>query len=122
VGYDHVERTSRETHLGLVPLGFADGIPRAATGRGQVQVAGRRAPLIGRVSMDQVVIDLGSEPVQVGAQVHVFGPGGRGEPTAADWAHWCDTNEHEIYTGIGARVRRRHVNEATGREPKGEPA
>lgn len=122
VGYDHVERTSRETHLGLVPLGYADGIPRAATGRGQVQVAGRRVRLIGQVSMDQVVVDLGPEPVAVGAPVHVFGPGAHGEPTASDWARWSCTTEHEIYTGIGARVPRRHVNEIKAHRTTGGAA
>lgn len=113
VGYDHLHRTSRDTHLALVPLGYADGIPRVASGenrRAEVLVAGRRAPLIGRVSMDQVVVDVGPRPVAVGSEVTVLGPGTQGEPTAADWARWCDTNEHEIYTGIGARVARRHVN------------
>lgn len=112
VGYDHLHRTQRDTHLGLVPLGYADGIPRNATGahhRAEVLVAGRRAALIGRVSMDQAVVDLGPEPVPAGSEVLVLGPGTRGEPTAADWARWCDTNEHEIYTGIGRRVTRRHV-------------
>ncbi|EWT03052.1 alanine racemase [Intrasporangium oryzae NRRL B-24470] len=109
VGYDHVGRTTRETQLALVPLGFADGVPRAATGRASVWVGGRRVPLIGRVCMDQVVADIGPEPVAVGTEVIVLGPGGRGEPTARDWATWAGTNEHEIYTGIGARVARRHV-------------
>ncbi|MDV3222007.1 alanine racemase [Intrasporangium sp.] len=109
VGYDHVQRTTRDTHLALVPLGYADGIPRAATGRAEVLVRGRRAPLIGQVSMDQVVIDVGRDPVAVGDEVIAFGPGDRGEPTARDWAQWTGTNEHEIYTGIGSRVARRHV-------------
>jgi alanine racemase len=114
VGYDHVGRTTRDTHLALVPLGYADGLPRAATGRASVWVGGRRAPLIGRVSMDQVVVDVGAEPVPVGAEVLVLGAGDRGEPTARDWARWVGTNEHEIYTGIGARVERRHVGGVTG--------
>jgi alanine racemase len=109
VGYDHVGRTTRDTHLALIPLGFADGLPRAATGRAGVWVGGRRAPLIGRVCMDQVIADLGPEPVAVGTEVIVLGPGDRGEPTARDWAGWAGTNEHEIYTGIGQRVARRHV-------------
>ncbi|GAB3877989.1 alanine racemase [Terrabacter terrigena] len=109
VGYDHVGRTTRDTHLALVPVGYADGLPRAATGRASIWVGGRRAPLIGRVCMDQVVADLGPEPVAVGTEVVVLGPGDHGEPTARDWAAWSGTNEHEIYTGIGSRVGRRHV-------------
>jgi alanine racemase len=80
-----------------------------ATGRASVWVGGRRAPLIGLVSMDQVCVDVGPDPVAVGTEVLVLGPGDRGEPTAREWAGWADTNEHEIYTGIGARVVRRHV-------------
>lgn len=114
VGYDHLGRTTRDTHLALVPLGYADGLPRAATGRASVWVGGRRAPLIGRVCMDQVVADVGPEPVAVGTEVLVLGAGDRGEPTARDWARWAGTNEHEIYTGIGARVARRHVGGAHG--------
>lgn len=116
VGYDHLHRTTRRTNLALVPLGYADGIPRAATGRAEVWVRGRRAPLIGWVSMDQIVIDAGPQRVAVGDEVVVFGKGDRGEPTAADWARWAGTNEHEIYTGIGARVTRRHVNQAAAIE------
>lgn len=112
VGYDHAGRTVRDSHLALVPLGYADGLPRVATGRARVWVGGRLAPLIGRVCMDQVVVDLGPEPVAVGTEVVVLGPGDRGEPTARDWAAWSGTNEHEIYTGIGARVARRHVGVA----------
>ncbi|WP_256794734.1 alanine racemase [Terrabacter sp. Ter38] len=114
VGYDHVDRTTRDTHLALVPLGYADGVPRAATGRASVWVGGRRARLIGRVCMDQVVVDVGPEPVPIGTEVLVLGAGDRGEPTARDWASWAGTNEHEIYTGIGARVVRRHVGGTPG--------
>ncbi len=121
VGYNHAQRTTRDTHLALVPIGYADGIPRAAAGRAEVWVRDRRAPLIGEVSMDQVVVDVGPEPVAVGDPVVVFGPGVLGEPTARDWARWTDTNEHEIYTGIGQRVPRRHVRQVTG-EPSTEGA
>ncbi|GAA6524325.1 alanine racemase [Intrasporangium sp. DVR] len=120
VGYDHLHRTVHDTHVALVPVGYADGVPRAATGRAQVWVRGRRAPLLGWVSMDQIVIDVGPEPVAVGDEVVLFGSGERGkrgergergEPTARDWARWAGTTEHEIYTGIGSRVTRRHVAE-----------
>ena len=67
---------------------------------------GRRRPLVGRVSMDQVVVDLGDDPADLGEIATVFGPGDAGEPTVAEWAAWADTIEHEIVTGIGARVRR----------------
>jgi alanine racemase len=107
VGYGHAHVTARPTYLGLVPLGYADGLPRVASGRAELQVAGRRVPVAGRISMDQTVVDLGAAGAEVGDAVAVFGPGDSGEPTVADWAAWSDTLEHEIVTGIGARVGRR---------------
>jgi alanine racemase len=102
-GPDHV--TNRPTTLALLPLGFADGLPRAAQGRAEVWLLGRRCPVVGRIAMDQCVIDAGALPVAIGDPVTVFGPGGAA-PTVADWARWAGTSPHEILTGIGARVRR----------------
>lgn len=107
VGYGHAYRTSSATYLGLVPLGYADGLPRPASGRAEVQHRGRRLPVVGRISMDQSVVDLGSAGGDLGEAVTVFGPGDAGEPTVAEWAAWAGTLEHEIVTGIGARVPRR---------------
>jgi alanine racemase len=107
VGYGHTFVTDRITHLGLVPLGYADGLPRAASGRAALWLAGRRVPVVGRVSMDQLVVDLGTTGAEVGDVATVFGPGDDGEPTVAEWAAWSDTIPHEIVTGIGARVPRR---------------
>jgi alanine racemase len=107
VGYGHDAVTDRATYLGLVPLGYADGLPRAASGRAELMVRGRRVPVVGRISMDQTVVDLGTTGAEVGDDVTVFGPGDTGEPTVADWAAWADTLEHEIVTGIGPRVPRR---------------
>ena len=106
VGYGHAHRTSRPTHLGLVPLGYADGLPRAASGRAEVLVRGARRPVVGLLSMDQLVVDLGDRGVDPGETVTVFGPGDAGEPTVAEWAAWAGTIEHEVVTGIGTRVRR----------------
>jgi alanine racemase len=99
----HAERTTR---LGLVPLGYADGIPRLATARADVGVGGRRVPIRGRICMDQFVVDLGDGDATVGDEVVVFGPGDDGEPTVANWAEWAETIGHEIVTGIGSRVQR----------------
>jgi alanine racemase len=107
VGYGHTHLTDRAADLALVPLGYADGLPRLASGRAEVLVRGRRRPVVGRISMDQVVVDLGDSTVSAGETVTVFGPGDAGEPTVAEWAAWADTIEHEIVTGIGPRVRRR---------------
>lgn len=106
VGYGHSQVTDRPTYLGLVPLGYADGLPRAASGRAAMQVRGRRVPVVGWISMDQTVVDLGATGAEVGDTVTAFGPGEDGEPTVVDWAAWSGTLEHEIVTGIGARVPR----------------
>lgn len=107
VGYGHAHRTARATYLGLVPLGYGDGLPRLAAERAEVLVRGTRRPVIGRISMDQTVVDLGPDGAEPGETVTVLGPGGLGEPTVAEWAVWADTIEHEIVTGLGSRVRSR---------------
>ena len=106
VGYGHTWRAARPTRLGLLPLGYADGLPRLASGRAEVQVCGVRRPVVGRISMDQTVVDLGEVAACPGEVVTVFGPGDDGEPTVRDWADWAETIPHEIVTGIGSRVRR----------------
>lgn len=106
VGYGHTWRASRATRLGLLPLGYADGLPRLASGRADVLVGRVRRPLVGLISMDQAVVDLGDLGARPGEAVTVFGPGDAGEPTVAEWAAWAETIPHEIVTGIGARVRR----------------
>jgi len=105
-GHDHVVPTT--TNTALLPLGYGDGLPRAASGRAEVLVRGRRRPLIGRFSMDMVVVDTGADRLSPGETVTVFGPGSDGEPTVADWARWSDTIEHEVVTRIGSRVARVH--------------
>jgi alanine racemase len=107
VGYGHAHVTSEATRLALLPLGYADGVPRSS--KGFVAIQQRRCPVVGRVSMDQLVVDVGELPVREGDVATVFGPGDLGEPTTAEWAAWAGTIEHEIVTGIGARIRRTTV-------------
>jgi alanine racemase len=106
VSYGHLYVTERETTLGLVPLGYADGVMRGLSNRGEVLAAGRRRRVAGRVCMDQFMIDLGDDPVEAGDEVILFGPGDDGEPTAQEWADSLGTITHEIVTRIGARVPR----------------
>lgn len=103
VGYDHTWLAPSATRLGLVALGYGDGVPRAASGRAEVLVAGRRCRVVGRISMDQMVVDLGDLPVTAGEPVTVIGTGHDLAPTAANWAEWADTIEHEIVTGLRVR-------------------
>ncbi|WP_169951860.1 alanine racemase [Microbispora sp. H11081] len=111
VSYGHLYVTDRETTLGLVPLGYADGIARNATNQAEVLAAGRRRRIAGRVCMDQFVIDLGDDPAEAGDEVLLFGPGGQGEPTCQDWADSLGTINYEIVTRIGSRVPRVHLDE-----------
>src|SRR5450756_2087094 len=106
VSYGHRYTTTRESTLGLVPLGYADGIPRAAAGLPLVFARGRRWPIAGTVCMDQFVVDFGDEPVSEGDEVVIFGQGAAGEPTAPEWGEALGTISYEMVTGIGARVRR----------------
>jgi len=104
-GYDH--RTERDTTLVLVPLGYADGVPRQASGRLPVSIGGRRFTNVGRIAMDQFVVDVGDTPVSIGDEVVLFGDPTLGLPSATDWADAAGTINYEIVTRIGARVPRR---------------
>ena len=95
----------------LVPLGYADGVPRAASDRGLVQLGGRRHVVAGTVCMDQFVVDVGDAQVEAGDEVVLFGPGDDGEPTAQDWAEAVGTITYEIVTRLGGRLTRRHVDD-----------
>ncbi len=106
VSYGHRYVTSRESTLGLVPLGYADGVPRGAAGLPLVSARGRRWPIAGTVCMDQFVVDFGDEPAAAGDEVVLFGPGDRGEATAQEWGEALGTISYDIATGIGARVPR----------------
>ena len=106
VSYFHRYTTATETTLALVPLGYADGIPRHASNTGPVLAAGSRRTIAGAVCMDQFVLDLGDDPAAEGDEVLLFGPGDSGEPGAQDWAQACGTVSYEIVTRIGPRVTR----------------
>ncbi|SOD97636.1 alanine racemase [Blastococcus haudaquaticus] len=106
VGYDGAFVTTRPTNLGVLPLGYADGIPREIASAASVEIRGRRYPVVGRVSMDQIVIDTGADAFPLGTTATVFGPRGGAAPTVHDWARWAGTIPHTVVTGIGPRVRR----------------
>ncbi len=108
-GYDY--RTDRDTTLALVPLGYADGVPRQASGSGPVVIGGKRFTVAGRIAMDQFVVDVGDTPVAVGDEAVLFGDPTLGAPSAADWADAAGTIDYEIITRVGPRVPRREVSE-----------
>ncbi|MBE6476187.1 MAG: alanine racemase [Actinomyces succiniciruminis] len=129
VSYGGTWRAPTDRWLGLVPLGYGDGIPRAASNGGPVAVNGLRAAIVGRVCMDQVVIDLGPATTPEGAPVPppatagdtavLWGaPADAVTPTADEWAQLCSTINYEIVTRLGARVPRVFV----GRDAAAIPA
>jgi alanine racemase len=112
VSYGHTYRPDRETTLALVPVGYGDGVPRAAGNRGPVLAGGRQRPIAGRVCMDQFVLDVGDDPVAPGDDVVLWGPGDGGEPTAQHWADAVETIHYELVTRIGGRFARRYIGSA----------
>jgi alanine racemase len=107
-GYDYT--TARETTLALVPLGYADGVPRQASDAGPVTIGGQGFRVAGRIAMDQFVVDVGDIDVSVGDEATLFGDPTLGAPAATAWADAADTINYEIVTRIGARVPRRQVS------------
>ena len=106
VSYGYLHKTSGPSTLALVPFGYAEGMPRIATGRASVLLNGKRYPILARVAMDQFVLDVGSDPVTVGDEVVIFGNGANGEPTAEELALAAETINYEIVTRIGGRAKR----------------
>ncbi len=106
VSYAHQYVTNKETNVGLVPLGYADGIARCASNRGPVLAAGKIRPVAGRICMDQFVIDIGDDEARAGDEVLLFGSGDRGEATAHDWAVATDSIAYEVVATVGPRVKR----------------
>ncbi len=107
VSYAHRYVTDRETTLGVLPLGYNEGIPRHATNMaGMLAVRGRRVSIAGTVNLNHVVVDLADHPAEAGDEVIVFGPGDSGEPTAQEWADRLGTISYEIVTRFTGKVPR----------------
>lgn len=104
VSYGHTFVAPEPMRVGVVPMGYGDGIPRHASRTAHVETGGHRADLLGTVCMDQFVI--GSPGLETGDEVVLFGTGEHGEPTAQDWADWCDTISYEIVTRMRGRATR----------------
>jgi alanine racemase len=117
VSYGHRYHTAGPATLGLVPLGYGEGIPRNASGQVQVHVRGRRQQIAGTVCMNQFVIDAGDGPLAEGDEVVLFGPGDGGEPTPQEWADALGTISYEVVTGFGGRTPRSYSGVAHGYDP-----
>jgi len=108
VSYGHRYVTGTETTLGLVPLGYNEGIPRAGTNTAPVLVLvrGQRLSVAGTVCMNQCVVDAGDMPLKAGDEVVLFGPGDQGEPTAQEWADLLGTVSYDIVTRFTGKIPR----------------
>jgi alanine racemase len=111
VGYGATWRAQRESTLAVLPLGYADGLPRRASGHAQVAIRGHRVPLVGRISMDIVLADVTDIPdAEVGDAVVLLGKAsGDVSITAAEYAAWAQQNEYEVTCGMSKRVPRTYV-------------
>ena len=95
-----------DTRFALVPGGYGDGLARSASNRAEVSIRGNRYPVVGRIAMDQMIVEVGAGEVAIGDEVVIFGPDG---PSAAEWGTWADTINYEIVTRISERVDRVEV-------------
>jgi alanine racemase len=106
VSYNHLWTAPDDTTVVLVSAGYADGVPRSATGKAQVEIRGTRYPVVGRIAMDQIVVNVGDDEVAEGERVGIWGNPVDGLPSVSEWAEWADTITYDIATGIGSRVVR----------------
>ncbi len=119
VSYGCTYVTPRDTLVGVLPLGYADGYPRQASNRAHVLLRGRPCPIIGVVCMDHTIVDLTASPdAQVGDEVVLIGPQGDSRITANQLAQWAGTVVHEVPTAIGKRVRRVYLDTEQPTDPR----
>lgn len=117
VSYGHRWIADRDTTLALLPVGYADGIFRSLSGKIEVEINGRRCPAVGRICMDQFVVDVGPDTTDVaeGDDAILFGPGTQGEQTAQDWAELLGTINYEVVTSPRGRIARTYLQAGRGR-------
>jgi len=110
ISYGRRYALAADANVAIVPLGYADGVPRRLSSAGaEVLIGGRRRPIAGTITMDQLMVDCGDDPVQVGDEVVLIGRQGGEAITAEEWADRLGTISYEILCGVGPRVRRRYV-------------
>ncbi len=102
VSYGYHYKTETETTLALVSAGFADGVPRSASGKAFVRVGEILCPVAGRIAMDQFIVDCGDNPVSVGDEVEIWGT----SPTIEQWAKWSGRPAEALLAHVGDRVVR----------------
>ncbi len=108
--YGRIRPLAGSGAVATLPVGYADGVPRSISEGGQVLIGGRRFPLAGRVTMDQLVVDVGDHPVAVGDQAVLVGSQGADSINFDEWASLSDTINYEVVSRIGPRLPRRYVS------------
>jgi alanine racemase len=120
VSYGHRYATAAETALGLLPLGYNEGVPRLASNAPRLMFTrGRRVPIAGTVNLNHVILDLGAGPAEAGDEVVLFGPGDHGEPTAQEWAEALGTISYEVVTRFTGKVPRTYCGVTAAEEAAG---
>jgi alanine racemase len=114
ISYGYLQRTTSETNLALVPIGYAEGFPRNASGRAVVSINGKKYRVFSRIAMDQFVIDVGDDPIEPGDWVTIFGDPEAGVTSADELAVAADTINYEIVTRMGGRLRRTYLGSIAG--------
>ena len=106
VSYGYTYRTETPTCLALIALGYADGVPRLASNRASVRVGSEVHPLVGRIAMDQFVVDCGGDEPGIGSEAVLFGDPGTGATSTHDWATVTERDPLLLTAGLGARIQR----------------
>lgn len=120
IGYGCTYILEQDTLVGTIPIGYADGVPLAASNRGEVMIQGKRCRIIGRVSMDYIMVNLSPCPeAQIGEEVTLIGCQGPEKITVEDWARLKNTHPYDIICSLGARVQRVYLNARSDKNPKG---
>ncbi len=113
VGYNHIYIAEITKKIAVIPIGYADGVPRALSNKGEVLIKGKRAKILGRVSMDQMTVDISQiDDVRIGDDVVIFGKSGDEEIRVEEIAEKAGTVNYEIVCGISPRVPRIYVRES----------
>ncbi len=109
LSYDSTYVTWKETSIAVLPIGYADGLARSMSNKGKVLIQGTRCPIVGRVTMDHTLVEVGDLPVHIGDEVILIGSDGQKEITADDWATWMGTINYEVTSQLSARIERVYI-------------
>jgi len=110
VSYGYTYRAPSTTTIALVSIGYADGVPRLASNTASAMLAGALHPVVGRIAMDQLVLDIGAADATPGDTVTIFGDAALGASTAVDWAWRTRRLPQNLTAGLGRRVERVYVS------------